>query len=290
MTPIERLLVNTANYFSFLKEFTVGDAKDVSITHLEADGSESVKTFPNIAKFTASVAGSIRAESSKTIYVDNSITENTSTTFKTIKEAVESLPVNCFSTIYLKKGQTHLITDNIYTAGRVIKFQTHNISNVLEDNAWIENISYGSNETKGFYQQGGKISFYKVNLRTASLSDVNASLSIWEGLFKRDDMLGIKAVFYSSIIEISDTNLIRVASGSHTMTDLYFYSCQIKQIGNNRNGLILFSEIGNVSCSVSSVSIVLKDGTTGNMKDMIGGQIVRDLNGIPLNYVTNFDL
>jgi len=50
MTSIERLVANGNNILNFLKEFTVGSAGDVSITYLNDDGSESVKTFPNIAK------------------------------------------------------------------------------------------------------------------------------------------------------------------------------------------------------------------------------------------------
>jgi len=47
------LIKNATNTFSFLKDFTVGSAKNVSMTYVNADGSESVKTFPNIAKMVA---------------------------------------------------------------------------------------------------------------------------------------------------------------------------------------------------------------------------------------------
>jgi hypothetical protein len=47
---INRLLTNIWAVISFLKEFAVDGAKDVSITYINADGSESIKTFPNIAK------------------------------------------------------------------------------------------------------------------------------------------------------------------------------------------------------------------------------------------------
>jgi len=45
-----RLIENGTKIISFLKDFTVGSAKDVSITYINADGSTSVSTFPNIAK------------------------------------------------------------------------------------------------------------------------------------------------------------------------------------------------------------------------------------------------
>lgn len=48
------LIKNGTNIISFLKDFTVGSAKDVSITYVNANGSESVKSFPNIAKMVAS--------------------------------------------------------------------------------------------------------------------------------------------------------------------------------------------------------------------------------------------
>jgi nickel-dependent lactate racemase len=47
---VGRLLTNIWAVISFLREFAVDGAKDVSITYINADGSESVKTFPNIAK------------------------------------------------------------------------------------------------------------------------------------------------------------------------------------------------------------------------------------------------
>lgn len=47
---INRLLTNIWAVISFFKEFAVDGAKDVSITYINADGSESVKTFKNIAK------------------------------------------------------------------------------------------------------------------------------------------------------------------------------------------------------------------------------------------------
>jgi len=49
-----RLIENGTKIISFLKDFTVGSAKDVSITYINADGSESVSTFPNIAKIVQS--------------------------------------------------------------------------------------------------------------------------------------------------------------------------------------------------------------------------------------------
>jgi len=50
MNAIDRLLTNGGRILEFLKEFTTSSAKDVSITYINADNSESVKTFPNIAK------------------------------------------------------------------------------------------------------------------------------------------------------------------------------------------------------------------------------------------------
>ena len=48
-----RFIDNGTKIISFLKDFTVGSAKDVSITYINADGSESVRTFANIAKMNA---------------------------------------------------------------------------------------------------------------------------------------------------------------------------------------------------------------------------------------------
>lgn len=47
---VNRLLSNIWAIITFLKEFTVDGAKDVSITFLNENGTESIKTFPNIEK------------------------------------------------------------------------------------------------------------------------------------------------------------------------------------------------------------------------------------------------
>lgn len=47
---INRLLTNIWNIVSFFKEFAVDDSKDVSVTYINEDGSESSRTFPNISK------------------------------------------------------------------------------------------------------------------------------------------------------------------------------------------------------------------------------------------------
>ena len=55
MNAINILITNAGNILKFLKEFTVDSAKDVSITYINADGSESIKTFPNIVKQNANL-------------------------------------------------------------------------------------------------------------------------------------------------------------------------------------------------------------------------------------------
>jgi len=78
---INRLLTNIWAVISFLKEFAVDGAKDVSITYINADGSESVKTFPNIAKMVASynityTGGYIKDLSGNIIKVNQNIGKN----------------------------------------------------------------------------------------------------------------------------------------------------------------------------------------------------------------------
>ena len=53
MNAIDRLLTNGGRILEFLKDFTIGTSKDVSITYINADGTESISTFKNIAKMVA---------------------------------------------------------------------------------------------------------------------------------------------------------------------------------------------------------------------------------------------
>lgn len=55
MTPTERLVANGNTIINFLKEFSHSDAKDISISWIENDGTVVTKTFANIAKFQAAV-------------------------------------------------------------------------------------------------------------------------------------------------------------------------------------------------------------------------------------------
>ena len=50
MSAITNLITNSSNIIRFLKEFSVDSAKDVSVSIINADGSESKRTFPNVAK------------------------------------------------------------------------------------------------------------------------------------------------------------------------------------------------------------------------------------------------
>ena len=79
-----RLIENGTKIISFLKDFTVGSAGDVSITYINADGSESVRTFPNIAKMVESyniksVSGTI-VEQDGTMLLDRIYSETKTVT------------------------------------------------------------------------------------------------------------------------------------------------------------------------------------------------------------------
>lgn len=277
--------------------------QDVLTEIYDENGNLRQVSIPNLAKWRDTVWRDAQSAMSKTFYVDavngSDTTGDGSATnpFKTIKKAIDSVPVGGYATINLKSGQVHKITSLIFVLNKTLFFQTWNADwQNLANNAWIENTSFispddNANRTNGFILRNGAIYFNWVNIRTANYADNTKPLSIWEGLFRRWDLVSVRVNFFKSIIELGDTNLVRTATGSHNMVDLYFWFCIIKQVGPNRAGLIILNEAGNVSIADVGSSITLQNGTTGTMSNLIGGQIVRGATtNIPLNFVTNFVL
>lgn len=111
-----RLIENGTRIISFLKDFTTGTAGDVSITYINADGSESVKTFSNIAKFTSSVSGAVKGELHKELYLDQLATVNgdgtQSSPYNSFISAVNSVGRGGSRTIILLNDCTLKSSDN----------------------------------------------------------------------------------------------------------------------------------------------------------------------------------
>ena len=109
---VTRLLRNIGNVISFLKEYTVDESKDVSITHIGDDGSEITRTFPNITKQINSL--NARSSMVRTVYVDqaNGNDDNTgftrATAFQSLQKAFSTIPIG---------GQGHIHIIGVYNLG-----------------------------------------------------------------------------------------------------------------------------------------------------------------------------
>jgi hypothetical protein len=219
--------------------------------------------------------------------------------FKTIEKAVNSVPNGGYGLIKLFK-QTHYISNSLDLKTKTILFQSYGYDrDNLSNNAWIENTTYISTDlsgnqsysTTGFSSKFSCIHFNYVNIRTTNLPDTNLPLSIWEGVIHRADSSSIHVTFFSSIIELGDTDLIRIPTGAHGLLHIYMYNCSVSQKGVNRQAYLLVNEAGNVSFSSYNNTFTLADGSSGTIGQLISGQIVRDAStNIPLNFLTNFSL
>ena len=281
----DTLLKTSKNYDEAVRKWVdlaLAPAKDVPIKYYDQNGNLVQTAIPNRAKLFQNLLVNVNSAMNRTYYVDavngSDNNDGSSTApFKTIKKAVDSVPVGGWGEIRLTAGQIHRIDADIYTANKTILFLTKGFDSAnFANNAWIENVGYTNpnNASHGFIQRGGKMYFYYVNIRTANYVDSTKPLSIWEGLFKRWDLTSVNAYFFASIIELGDTDLIRTASGAHGLVDLYFYNCNIKQVGANRAGLVLLNEAGNYSVAQTASVITLQNGTAGTLNNLIGGQIL----------------
>ncbi len=124
MSAITNLITNSSNIIRFLKEFSVDSAKDVSVSIINADGSESKRTFPNVAK---QIAGLESWKNNTTINLDS---EYQSLTGNLIKDSYvtevtdEGKPVNVFS-----RGEVEVTAVHPYTEG----FESPYISEKCDD-------------------------------------------------------------------------------------------------------------------------------------------------------------
>jgi len=264
---INRLLTNIWAVISFLKEFAVDGAKNVSITYINADGSESVKTFSNIAKMTADIRATISGEMYKTVYVDevngdNNNSGSSSSPLKDIHLAVSKVP-------HGGKIQIFLLSDcnfsaNVYSYNRVIQFSLNGFS--------LNTVKYADAEEKMLLFSINGFSntvFFYGNSKDGSRV-VLPALADGEAIFSPDHSVFIKS------------------SGSNEPENCcvhFGYGADIED-----NGDFYISSVTNSvgSFSLSGGELIQSNGSTRELTDLVSG-IKRNADGLPLNLQSNLE-
>ena len=290
-----RLINNSSEIISFLKEFAVDGAKDVRITYQNPDGTESTKTFPNIAKQVAQISSAVPNAMSKTFYVDavNGSDSNDGSSahpFKTIKKAVDSVPIGGHGSIQLVQNQTYFIDSDIYLYNKDIFIYAEN--SVIENTASVYTID-GTDYTAtyGFVPIMSKLMFVYGTIRTADLlTDASGnvlSAYVWQGIIKRNYM--IRAFVQTSHVDIKlgDTDFIRRALDSNAI-DFLMYQGSVNRVGANQDGYLIANEAGDFRFSAKNNSLgTERDGSTDLTWDSIISGITKDSNGVPRNIISN---
>jgi len=212
---------------------------------------------------------------SKTFYVDSVNGDDgnkgsQAAPFATPEKAMNSIPDGGFGIIYLKAGETFEINSLPVVRNKTLRFRKYGTAN----KPVFTNVcdASSSNTAKGILTINSIFLFEDIKVKTADFADPSLPLGIWEGMFRRFDFMGLKALFHNCEIELGDTDLTRTPSGAHSTPEFYFFQCTITQIGNNRSGLILYNEAGNYIIADRNSSVTLRDGSTGTLNDLIGGQ------------------
>ena len=193
-----RLINNSSKIISFLPEYAVDGAKDVSITYENADGTESTKTYPNIAKQVSQISSAVPNAMSKTFYVDaNGGSDNNDGSsahpFKTIQKAVDSVPTGGFGLININSDYTGIFNAHaknlkiVLASGKTWTIEKGSICDISGTNTLILNegsiivdngdgSGINGDNYAGFFVQNYEISNYlsiPTNLSIINLSTTN---------------------------------------------------------------------------------------------------------------------
>jgi len=225
---------------------------------------------------------------------------SSSAPFKTIKKAVDSIPVGGMGAIYLKTIG-NVIDSDIFAVNKTII-----ISGILIDSSStepaIKNLSYVDkygNATYGFIINNCYLEFSNLTIRTADFVDSSKGESYYAGLVKRfNTQSKNKVVVNQSSILLGDTDFIRISDRQDINLQVYYYDAAhsvtdktIDCVGANTNAFLLRNEAGAFIISVSSVRLGTKNDNSSQLtwEDIVTG-IVKDANGIPRNVISNIIL
>lgn len=147
---VNRLLQNIWAVITFLKEFCVDGAKDVSITYINNDGSESIKTFPNVAKMQSQVNDWLSNNIPRITIGDNRVGTRKLNIFQYFEGGL------------VTKGNTHLVTDIKKEEYRTFCFhiQGQMLNEPLALNCMIAGYMYGTNGLSSINSTQPQVSAY----------------------------------------------------------------------------------------------------------------------------------
>ena len=300
---------NAANVFRKMYDLHYNpNPTDVPFEYIDENGNKVITDIKNVAGFRKKVwddVGGALGQFNRTFYVDaeNGDDNNdgsSSTPFKTIKKAVNNIPIGGYGEIYLKTPN-NIIDSDITLKNKTIIISGIYIDSDSEEPA-IKNVCYEDdygNATYGFVTTNSYLEFSNLTIRTADYVNTDKNESYYAGLIKRKNTESKnKVVINSSSILIGDTDFIRLSDRQDINLQVYYYDSghsvtdkTIDCVGANNNGYLIKNEAGTLILSASSIALGTKnDGSTDlTWNDLVTG-IVKDADsGNPINLLSNIN-
>ena len=292
-------LVNFADNYNNIFDSTPAD---VQIQVKDSNGNITTKTVANRGKFQQQVwddVGGALGQFDRTFFVDavNGSDLNTggqSDPFKTILQAISSIPVGGKGYIWLHGDQTFIINEIKFLHNRSIVCRGDwNVSNskaVVTNEAYID-ANNGKQYTYGLSPSLCNFRFQNCTIQTADLVDNTQPLNSFHGFFRKNGggEENFAVSLYGCDLKLGDTNLIQneYSIGSN----VYMYNCSVDCVGANQNSILLNTNMAASSLIAIGVTLGTKnDGTTAlSWTDIIAG-VQKDANGAYKNILTNLDI
>ena len=279
------------NLHEFAKRFwdTYGNPTqmDVQVPQKDANGNVTIYSVPNRAKFKQQIwddVGSALGQFNRSFYVDAVSGDDTnngtnSSPFKTLKKAIQSIPVSGYATISLMSDIT---INEVIDIATPMSVKIHSVGT-------RRTITFPIDETKnptygfsGFYFYKGDIRLSFENVKLVSPNYTGTRI-----LYNRSAPLGncgvkdgriVSFLFYDCAIEVNNVPFITNPVVSQAAGNLFAVQINGCSITANDQPFIYAGGYPLIFTRIST--------TINNESKMIFG-ITKDTNGVPRNIVSN---
>ena len=288
------------------KLYFSGTPENVTVELIDDNGNLVTKTLPNVAQFRKRVwddVGGALGQFNRTFYVDNVNGDDTNdgskaNPLKTIKKAVDSIPIGGAVYIHLLKDN-NLIDNDINAINKSIFIYGSNVPDssnpTIKNDCFLDNFE---NATHGFILTNCYLEFYATTIQTANFVDSSKNENYYSGIIKRTNTASKnKVILRESSVLAGDTDFIRLSNRQDINLQVYYVDTVHNTISNhrtfscngpNRDGKLVNNECGTMILNTSSVYLGTKnDGSTSlSWGDLVTG-IVKDGNGVPRNILSD---
>jgi len=243
----------------------------------------------------------------KTFYVDagNGNDDNDGSKdkpFKTLKKAIDSIPVGGCGEIYLLGSEDFIIDDNIFIKNKLIRLFGSSTDTttkpVVRNKCYVQDY-YGTNynATNGIILQNAAFFAYRVTFQTANYIDASLSSSHEVGLFLRwGGTTGGQITLEHCTVKIGDTPFAKASNRQmydlihYYKNDYYNEDYSVLCNGENTDSYLIGNDDGTYRVSFTNYSLGNKrDGSSLSYLDLLHGLKRDSDSGNPINVISNIN-